>query len=170
MGSEMCIRDRVSNVYYCLKYIRLLVRRNRPPRNANLALLRCWNQLASAGMPMLVMKAPALKARGIKPPMGEYDYLGYLQALSGRGSRIAIKFIEGTDHSFADSVGRTAIRQHTEEWLNTCFPTTGVANHPDLESCSVPLRGGRSADRSIDGPQVLHLNTSSVTRKGGFIL
>ena len=38
---------------------------------------------------MLVMKAPALKARGIKPRMGEFDYLGYLQTLSGRGSRIA---------------------------------------------------------------------------------
>lgn len=158
-----------SNLYYCLKHIRLLVRRNRPPRNANLALLRCWNQLASAGLPMLVMKAPALKARGIKPRMGEFDYLGYLQTLSGRGSRIAVKFIEGTDHSFADAVGRTAIRQHTEQWLNACFPTTGVASH-DLESCSVPLRGVRSADRSTGGSQVLRLNTSSITRKGGLTL
>lgn len=156
----------VSNIYYCLKYIRLLVRRNRPPRNANLALLRCWNQLASAGMPMLVMKAPALKARGIKPRMGEFDYLGYLQGFSSRASRIAIKFIEGTDHSFADGVGRAAIQQYTEQWLNACFQTTGVANHPDLESCPVPLRGARSADRSNEGPQVLHLNTPSVTRKG----
>lgn len=57
----------VSDLYYCLKYIRLLVRRNRPPANANLPLLRCWNQLASAGIPMLVMKAPAVKAQGIKP-------------------------------------------------------------------------------------------------------
>lgn len=160
----------VSNIYYCLKYIRLLLRRNRPPRNANLALLRCWNQLASAGMPMLVMKAPSLKAQGIKPRLGEFDYLGYLEGLSGRGSRIAIKFIEGTDHSFADGVGRTAIRQHTEQWLNTYFPTTGAADHPDLESCAQPLRNGRGADRGIDGPQVLHLNTSSVGRKGGLTL
>lgn len=160
----------ISNIYYCLKHIRLLVRRNRPPRNANLPLLRCWNQLASAGMPMLVMKAPALKAHGIKPRMGEFDYLGYLQAMSGRGSRIAVKFIEGTDHSFADRVGRAAIRQHTEQWLKACFPTTAGQNHPDLESCPVPLRGGRSADSCIDGPQVLNLNTSSCTPKSGLTL
>jgi len=160
----------VSDVYYCLKYIRLLVRRNRPPRNANLALLGCWNQLVSAGLPMLVMKAPSFKANGIKPRLGEFDYLTYLQGMSGRSSRVVIKFIEGTDHSFADAVGRTAIRQHAERWLNTYFPTTGDADHQDLASHPLTLRVGRSLDRSIEAPQVLQLNTSSVTPKGGLTL
>jgi pimeloyl-ACP methyl ester carboxylesterase len=161
----------IENIHSCLRHIRLLVlRRNRPPRNANWALLRCWNQLASLGMPMLVMKAPVLKARGIKPPMGQFDYLGYLQTLSGRGSRIAIKVIKGTNHSFADGVGRAAIRQHTEQWLNACFQTTGGADDPDLESCPVPLRSGRGGDRGNEGPQVLHLSTSFITRKGGLTL
>jgi len=151
----------VSNIYYCLKYIRLLVRRNRPPRNANLALLRCWNQLASSGMPMLVMKAPSLKSHGIKPRMGEFDYLGYLEGLSGRGSRVVIKFVEGTDHSFAGAVGRAAIRQHTEQWLNASFGTE--SGDRGLESCPAPVRSGRS-DRCAEVPQVLHLNPSGISR------
>jgi pimeloyl-ACP methyl ester carboxylesterase len=156
-----------SDIYYCLKYIRLLSLRNRPPRNANLSLLRCWNQLASAGMPILVMKAPAVKAHGIKPRIGEFDYLGYLDALSGRGSRVVVKFIEGTNHSFADVVGRAAIRQHAEEWLNAYFPITGAANHPDFEPCPVPLRGSRTVNSGAGAPQVLNLDTSGNTHKSG---
>jgi alpha-beta hydrolase superfamily lysophospholipase len=136
-----------SDIYYRLKYIRLLVRRNKPPRNANLPLLRCWNAVASAGMPILIMKAPVLEGRGIKPSVGEFDYLDHLQVLSGRRSNITVKFVEGTNHAFADDVGKAAIRQNTEQWLKTCFPTIGATNHPDLESCPVPLRGGRSVDR-----------------------
>jgi pimeloyl-ACP methyl ester carboxylesterase len=160
----------ISNMYYYLKYISLQVRRNRPPSNANLPLIRCWNQLASTGMPMLVIKAPSLRARGIKPRLGEFDYLSYLEAMAGRNSRIVVKFIEGTNHSFADVVGRVAIRQHTEDWLNACFPTTGAANHPDSESCPVPLRGARNAERGAGGPQVLNFKTSSGTPKGGLTL
>ena len=160
-----------SNIYYYLRHIRLLVSGNRPPRNANLPLLRCWNQLATAGMPMLVLKAPALKARGIRPRIGEFDYLGYLQALSGRGSRVVIQFVEGTNHSFADVVGRAAIRQHAQAWLNACFPATGIANVPNKESCA-----GRDEvtddvqDRGLGKPQVLNFKTSSCAPKGGLTL
>ena len=114
-----------SNIYRRLKYIRMLVRRNRPPGNANLPLLRCWNQVVSAGMPILILNAP-----GIRPKTGEFDYLGYLQALSGRGARTVVRFIEGTNHSFADLEGRAAVRRYSEQWLNSCFP-----NH-DSESVS----------------------------------
>jgi pimeloyl-ACP methyl ester carboxylesterase len=160
----------ISSLYYCLKHIRLLAFRNRPPRNANLPLLRCWTHLASAGMPMLVMKAPALKARGIKPRMGEFDYLGYLDALSGRPSRVVVKFIEGTNHSFADAVGRRAIRHYTEEWLTTCFPPAGAASHPGFESGRSLLRGTRSADNGTTRPQLLNCDTSGGTGKGGLNL
>jgi|SRR5271165_3519677 len=109
----------VSTMYYALRHIRLLVGRNRPPRNANLPLLRCWNQLASAGLPMLVLKAPALKSRGLKPRIGEFDYLAYLQSMASPRSRVSIGFIEGTKHSFADKKGRTGVRENIEQWLNT---------------------------------------------------
>jgi pimeloyl-ACP methyl ester carboxylesterase len=148
-----------SNTYYYLKYIRLMLHRNRPPRNANLALLRCWNQLASAGMPILVLKAPALKARGLKPRIGEFDYLGYLQALSGRNSRVVIQFIEGTNHSFADAVGRVAIRKHTEEWLDAYFPTIAAANHPEIDSCAGHDEVVNGVEGGIGGPQALNFKT-----------
>jgi pimeloyl-ACP methyl ester carboxylesterase len=128
----------VSSVYYLLKHIRLLVGRNRPPRNANLPLLRCWNHLSSAGMPILVLKAPALKARGLKPRMGEFDYLGYLQSMSGRGSRIAVEFIEGTNHSFADIRGRAAVREHIEQWLSASFPRASRDRGADRSSSTAP--------------------------------
>ncbi len=125
----------ISSIYYYLKYIRLLVRRNRPPRNANLALLRCWNQVASTGTPILVMKAPAAKAQGLKPRIGDFDYLAYLQGMSGRGTHILIEFIEGTNHALADAVGRAGVRQHTEQWLNAYFPIAHPVDHSDVASC-----------------------------------
>lgn len=111
----------VSSLYYFVKHMRLLVGRNKPPANANLPLLRCWNQVSPL-IPILVLKAPALKARGLKPRIGEFDYLGYLLSTSSRGSRIAIQFIENTNHSFADRQGRAAVQQNIEQWLNTTFP------------------------------------------------
>jgi pimeloyl-ACP methyl ester carboxylesterase len=107
----------VSSIYYMLRHLRLLIGRNRPPRNANLPLLRCWNQLSSAGLPMLVLKAPALKSSGLKPRIGEFDYLGYLQSIASPRNRVSIQLIEDTNHSFADKHGRTAVRENIEQWL-----------------------------------------------------
>lgn len=123
----------IANVYHWLKHIHLFIRGSKPPSNANLPLLNRWKRLGSSGLPILVLKAPALKARGIQPRLGEFDYLDYVQALSGRGSQIVIKYIEGTNHSFADRLGRVAVRQHTESWLRACFPLTehqGFALNP----------------------------------------
>ena len=141
--SHWVSRDRfgalASAVYHFLKHVRLLLRRNRPPSNANLPLIGCWKQLASAGLPILVLKAPALKTRGTKPRVGEFDYLGYLQALAGRNSRIAIEFIESTDHSFANLQGRTAVRHHTEQWLNAVTERRPVLEF--AERCEGNVRG-----------------------------
>jgi pimeloyl-ACP methyl ester carboxylesterase len=105
-------------VYSRLKKFRIFLslRGNALPRNANVPLIRCWSRLASAGVPMLILNAdPPRSAR-------EFDYLGYLRALAGPGSRIALKFVERAKHSFADDVGRAAVRRHTEQWLGACFP------------------------------------------------
>jgi pimeloyl-ACP methyl ester carboxylesterase len=130
----------VSSIYYLLKHLRLIVGRNKLPRNANLPLIRCWNQMASAGMPILVLKAPALKARGIKPRIGEFDYLGYLQSKSTRGSRILVRLIEGTNHSFADRLGRAAVRQNIEQWLSAIFPK--ASGERDAEHSSPATQEG----------------------------
>jgi len=112
----------VSDIYHRVRHMRQLFRRNKLPGNANRPLLRCWTKLTSGRVPILILKAPAVKTRGIKPRVGEFDYLEYLQANSGRNSRVTVEFIEGTNHSFADPVGIEAVRQHTEAWLNECFP------------------------------------------------
>jgi pimeloyl-ACP methyl ester carboxylesterase len=119
-----------SRLYHFVKHIRLLMRRNRPPWNANLPLLRCWKQLSSAGVPMLVLKAPSLRSRDFKPGIGEFDYLSYLQAMSGGRSRVAVEYIENTNHSFADDRGRAAVLENLQKWLDHHFP---VRRAPGLE-------------------------------------
>jgi pimeloyl-ACP methyl ester carboxylesterase len=117
--SQLVTRNKVaaqlSKVHGRLKKVGLLVKGNKLPSNANLPFIRCWNRLASAGVPILV-----LNTRRVTPRVGEFDYLRYLQTFSG--SRVAVKLIEGANHSFADDVGKAAVRQHTERWLNACFP------------------------------------------------
>lgn len=145
--SRWVSRDRVgalaSKVYDFLRHLRLLMRRNRPPSNANLPLITCWKRLTSAGVPFLILKAPALKSRGTKPRVGEFDYLAYLQALSGRNSNISIRLIESTDHSFANAQGRAAVRQHTEQWLKTAAHGGSV---PELAG----FRDGNVCERQVE--------------------
>jgi pimeloyl-ACP methyl ester carboxylesterase len=125
-------------VYGHLKRLVMRARGNRLPENANVPLLRCWANLASRGLPILV-----LNAGGQRLSPGEFDYLGYLQKVSGRGSRIVVKSIEDANHSLADDVGRAAVRRHCEQWLNFHFPLI------EREKASVPsnaqpsLSGGR---------------------------
>jgi hypothetical protein len=78
--------------------------------------------VTSAGLPILVLRAPGPKTAGAKPRVGEFDYFAYIEALAGRRSHVVFGFIEDTDHSFANRFGRTAVRQNTEHWLNACFP------------------------------------------------
>lgn len=111
------VGGQLKTIYDRLKRIRMLVRRIELPNNANLPLIRCWKDLASAALPVLV-----LNARGPDPRVGEFDYFRYFKTVSGHSSRVAVKFIEGAHHSFADRLGRAAVRQHTEHWLSTFFP------------------------------------------------
>ena len=106
----------LTGLYGRLSKVGARVKKNELPKNANLPLIRCWNHLAAAGVPMLVLNSRAPTSRE-----GEFDYLSYLQAQS-RAGRIAVKFIERANHSFADDLGRAAVQQHTEQWLNACFP------------------------------------------------
>jgi pimeloyl-ACP methyl ester carboxylesterase len=111
------VGGQLKNIYDHLKRIRMLVRKNELPDNANLPLIRCWNDLASAALPVLV-----LNARGSGSRVGEFDYFGYFDTVIGYRSHVVVKFIEGAQHSFADRLGRVAVRQHTEQWLRTFFP------------------------------------------------
>jgi pimeloyl-ACP methyl ester carboxylesterase len=112
----------LSNIYDQVRDVLLLLRKNAPPRNANFGLLSRWKEVASAGLPILFIKAPARKAAGTKPRAGEFDYLKYVLGLAGRNSKVVVELIQGTDHSFANRQGRAAVRQHTERWLASYFP------------------------------------------------
>jgi pimeloyl-ACP methyl ester carboxylesterase len=124
-----------SNVYDQLRKFYRRLRGSRLPSNANFALLKCWKDVASKGLPIFLLKAPARKAFGAKPRAGEFDYLQYVLKLAGRRSQVTVKFVDGTDHSFANKVGRSAIRQHTENWLKVHFPNEG-----QIDPLANPLR------------------------------
>jgi pimeloyl-ACP methyl ester carboxylesterase len=116
------IGARLSNIYDLARDIRLRFLRNRPPENANFPLLNCWKQVASDGLPTLFLKAPGLKTSGPKPRVGEFDYLKYALELAGSKSCAIVRFVSGTDHSFANRVGRAAVGRAMEDWLATYLP------------------------------------------------
>lgn len=107
----------LSRGYGHWKKASLRLRGNPLPENANLPLLRCWRQVASASHPMLILNARSPRSR-----MGDFDYFGHLKKLSGPGARVVIKFIDGANHSFADEIGKAAVQREAEQWLNSYFP------------------------------------------------
>lgn len=114
----------LTRLYDRSKEVFLLFRGNAPPENANFPLLRCWKKLASTGLPILILKASGRKTAGTKTRIGEFDYIPYVVELAGRKSQIAVKVADGAHHSFANRLGRVAVRQYTEQWLSAHFPLT----------------------------------------------
>ena len=137
-----------SNIYDLARDVRLSFHKNALPSNANFPLLSCWKQVASAGLPILFIKAPGLKTSGTKPRVGDFDYLKYVLGLAGRKSRVALEFIAGTDHSFANRVGRAAVRERMESWLRSHFPLsdTQVASN-NIAAPNSNVGQGDSAER-----------------------
>ncbi len=114
----------LSKLYLQSKHVCSLRSRNKLPRNANFSLLRRWQGLASAGLPILVLNAPGPKASGTKP--GEFDYPKHITRLATGRSRMEVRVIEGAHHTFANRVGRAGVRQQVEDWLTTFFPLENV--------------------------------------------
>jgi len=112
----------LSKIQGILKEISLSVRGAAPPENANLPLLCRWKEVASTGLPILILKASSWKTSDIKPRVDGFDYLKYVRELAGRRSQVVIKVLDGADHYFASRLGRMIVRQRTEQWLNACFP------------------------------------------------
>jgi pimeloyl-ACP methyl ester carboxylesterase len=114
----------MSNIYDQLKKISLSMRGSKPPDNANFRLLRCWKEITSTGLPILILKAPARKATGAKPRKGDFDYLDYVLKMVRDQNQVTMTLTEGTDHSFANRLGRNAVQQEIENWLKIHFPST----------------------------------------------
>jgi pimeloyl-ACP methyl ester carboxylesterase len=146
------IGAKLSNIYDLARDLRLLFRRDRPPANANYSLLDRWKQVASAGLPILFLKAPGLKTSGPKPRVGDFDYLKYALELAGRKSRVVVQFIAGTDHSFANRAGRAAVGEVMESWLATNFPL------PDAQPAMLSVatsNSGLHQDSCVQSEQLL---------------
>ena len=133
----------ISKGYDRFTDLRLCLRKNPMPENANFPLLRCWKTVATAGLPILVLKAPATKPRG-----EEFDYLKYILEQAGSNNRVAVKVVEGAGHTFSNRVGRTGVQQLMEGWLNFYFPLPGCAdytNRHEIKDLSAPLHSGATA-------------------------
>jgi pimeloyl-ACP methyl ester carboxylesterase len=107
----------VSNTYDQLRAFRAQLPGTPPPSNANFPLLNCWKSVASGGTPILILKAQHTKMK-----IGDFDYLSYIFELAGQQSEVVVEVIDDTGHSFANRVGRLAVRQTIERWLDTYFP------------------------------------------------
>lgn len=124
--SDWARRSRIgrflSNNYDRARNLRLLLRGSALPGNANSQLLACWKQVATNGLPILLLQAPGIKAQGSKPRVGEFDYIDHVMKLAGRKSRVSIKFVQSADHSFANREGRAEVQSHIADWLGANFP------------------------------------------------
>jgi pimeloyl-ACP methyl ester carboxylesterase len=93
------------------------------PGSANVKLVTHWKQLVSSGLPILVVRSgePA-GASCSRLRAGTFDYLEHITSFAGQRSRLSLHMIEGTNHSFADRLGRAAILEHAKFWLRKHFP------------------------------------------------
>ena len=112
----------LSNGYDQWNKLRMQLRKNGPPENANFPLLKRWKHLASGGMPILLLNAPKPKASATKPRAGKFDYIQYVLDLAGNRSQVEARVVEGANHTFSNSLGKTAIQQHVAEWMPKFFP------------------------------------------------
>ena len=112
----------LSNFYDLAKQLKLALREGSLPGNANVPLLNHWKHVAATGLPIILFKAPGIKATGAKPRTGEFDYIEHVMKLAGRKSQVVLSSIETADHSFASRDGREAIRTSIEIWMKVHFP------------------------------------------------
>lgn len=132
-----------SNLYDRLRNLRSLLRGGALPASANTQLLARWKQLATSGMPILMLKAPGIKTQGSKPRLGEFDYIEHVVKLAGRKNRLAQEFVESADHSFANRQGREAVERHIVGWLAANFPLADFK----FTAASVPHLSGASQNK-----------------------
>jgi pimeloyl-ACP methyl ester carboxylesterase len=135
----------LSNTYDRVRNLVLLLRGSSLPGNANSQLLADWKQVAATGLPILLLKAPGIKAHGSRPRVGEFDYTGHALKLAGRKSRISVEFVEGADHSFANYGGREPVQRHIEDWLVAHFPLEEFNRNARR---GAPLRAGEKQSDS----------------------
>jgi len=121
-------------VYYRLTPLRRIVRPKKLPAAANLPLVECWKQLASSGLPMLVLRSPFST-----PKLGEFDYIRDLYSVSDSRCKVRVELIEGATHAFAERRTKTQVLKYAEPWLRDCFPQERAAEKLTTEHISSEL-------------------------------
>jgi pimeloyl-ACP methyl ester carboxylesterase len=157
--SDWARRSRIgrflSNSYDRARNLRLVLRGSSPPANANTQLLACWKQVSTAGLPILLLQAPGIKAQGSKPRVGEFDYIEHVTKLAGRKSRVSIEFVESADHSFANRKGRAAVQSLIGTWLVSHFPLTefnmSARDVSSLRTSNSPNEPGKIQTAPVEG-------------------
>ena len=144
------------SIYQRLKAIRLALRGSDQAETANAALLDRWKRVASAGVPILIMKAPNQREPSEKQVAGEFDYLAYIAQSAGKTSEVAITVIEGANHTFTNRLGRDGVRRRAEAWLNTHFP---IAT-PEVSTAAV-ARSGLANKLAAKAPSNARLHSSA---------
>jgi hypothetical protein len=109
-------------VYQRLGHLPLAARK-KLPSNANMPLIRCWNQVTARRAGILVMRSPTSI-----PKAGEFDYIAYLRRSDAPG-RVILKQIEragavACTRAFMERAGKEAVRVDAEQWLSAYFPST----------------------------------------------
>jgi hypothetical protein len=110
-----------------------LLRGGELPANANLPLLRRWQEVTSSGMPVLVLRSHNREDLGSAARVG-FDYLGYGLKLAGLRHKITVTVVQDANHLFADRRTREAVLGHTERWLNSAFaPVEKIESRSSLK-------------------------------------
>jgi len=144
-GARLKVFLLTRGLYLFLKEIRRRALHSALPGNANLPLIRCWNQLVSGRIPILVLRASMATSKA-----GEFDYFGYLMPASSRNNRLTVVTIEGATHTFAEVSGRDAVRRLSESWLREFFPLTqDISREPYREHNLASSHGSRKRPPEI---------------------
>jgi pimeloyl-ACP methyl ester carboxylesterase len=106
--------ERLSVAYALIKKAARILLLNKLPANSNMALIRCWRDQATGGLPILVFNADSEARR-----LDEYDYSGYL--LKGASRNTTWVTIEETNHSFLEGKAPEILQENITKWLSTHF-------------------------------------------------
>lgn len=132
------IRGRIgrllSRAFDFVKQFQLVVRSGALPANANVPVIRACKELASSGVPILILKAPSRRAIGTNVRMGEFDYLNCIIKGCGSQHHIAVISVEGANHSFSSHQDRVVVRDNIVPWLTAHFPCCQREEDPELTS------------------------------------
>lgn len=104
------------------------------PENSNHPLLDRWLELVHSGMPILVFDHPPNTRRD-----EGFDYLAYLSQFAKPQDRVVIRTIRGPDHTFANKLGKAAVRQFGLEWLDNNF---GLADCRSADTVAITEHSG----------------------------